>query len=213
MRITPRAIFGFFQSDLLFLNSSRHCFLPPSRHQDSRRRGSAVISCHKVDVVEQSRLPKALHRPQTHTDRDTQTPCHPPTGSFRSASVQTQPRGGKEEASEYIPRLIIFLNLACSRMSCPLAGYPIRTDRRGSEGRKGNPGQHRSPTPPRKKKSRIKRGCMMCCQEYMRVASSDIPIVHFVRYRQMPFLSECLLDPDRLCDPNRRLSLKAPTHP
>jgi hypothetical protein len=32
----------------------------------------------------------------------------------------------------------------------------------------------------------------MRCQEYMRVASSDIPIVHFVRYRQMPFLSGCL---------------------
>lgn len=134
MRITPRAIFGFFQSDLLFLNSSRHSlFLASLPSKTSRRRGSAVISWRKVDVVEQSRLPKALHRPKhTHTEqRHTDTlPTHPP-GVLDLHPSRPSPEEAKEEASEYIPRLIIFLNLACSRMSCPLAGYPIRMDRRG----------------------------------------------------------------------------------
>lgn len=38
------------------------------------------------------------------------------------------------------PRLVIFLNLACSRMSCPLAGFHIRMDRHDLKGEK-KPGQ------------------------------------------------------------------------
>lgn len=199
MRITPRAIFGFFQSDLLFLNSSRHSlFLASLPSKTSRRGGSAVISWRKVDVVEQSRLPKALHRPKhTHTQqRHTDTlPTHPP-GVLDLHPSRPSPEEVKERSKRIHPSSDHFSQSRLFPHVLPSGRIPhpdgSSWDLKGEKETRTTPPL---PHPPcsQKKKSRIKRGCMMCCQEYMRVASSDIPIVHFVRYRQMPFLSECLL--------------------
>ena len=130
-----RAIFGFSQTELLFLISSRQLF-PAFLASMTVDKEEVLFSWRKVDVVEQSRLPQPCTDPSAHVGRHTDTL---PTGSFRSASVSIQPRGGKKKQAGYIPRPMVFLNLACSRVSRPLAGCPIRLDRRGSEGRKGNP--------------------------------------------------------------------------
>lgn len=122
----------------------------------------------RVDVVEQSRLHKPCTGPKhTHGHTDT-LPTLPPEVLDLHPSRPSPEEGKKQTGAPPSDRF--FLNLACSRMSCPLAGFHIRMDRHDLKG-------ERKPRQPEKRKPRIKRGCMMCCQEYMRVASSDIPIV------------------------------------
>lgn len=87
----------------------------------------------KVDVVEQFRLSKPCTGPTTHTC----THRHPatlPPGVLDLHPPGPSPEGGRSKQAH--PRPIIFLNLASSRMSCPLAGFPIRMDRRDLKGEK-----------------------------------------------------------------------------
>lgn len=119
------------QSDLLFLISPKHCFLPssvPSRTDMTERK-----CCLHGDVVEQFRLSKPRTSPTTHTC----THRHPAT--LPPEVLDLHPPGPSPEegrSKQAHPRPIIFLNLASSRMSCPLAVFPIRMDRRDLKGEK-----------------------------------------------------------------------------
>lgn len=133
----------------------------------------------KADVVAHFRLPKPCtdSNTQTHRHTDTLSPSH---REFW-IRIRLDPVQRREEASRYIPVRSFFSQSRLFPHVLPSGRIPHPDGSPSSEGRKesrANP----------KRKSRIKRGCMMCCQEYMRVASSDIPIL---RCRQAPFLSEC----------------------